>query len=190
MSDTAGDGQSNSPPPSSGEYTPERVLAVFRDRADQAKPLTANDVMDALGCSRRTAHNKLDTLVERGILETRKVGARSRVWWIPFPQLSGRDEPAKTQRDPTVEVGITDATLPGSGEVLEQRRDALRATYDYIRENPDTDTSELITEVFPEHPAGYKTADEWWDVIGPALEELPKVDVSADREHVWHYVGG
>ena len=89
MSNTADDGRADGSPPSTAEFTPERVLSVFQDRSDQAKPLTATDVMDALGCSRKTAHNKLDVLVERGDLETRKVGARSRVWWIPFSQLVG-----------------------------------------------------------------------------------------------------
>ncbi|MDQ2074295.1 ArsR family transcriptional regulator [Haloarcula sp. H-GB4] len=190
MSNTADDGRADGSPPSTAEFTPERVLSVFQDRADQAKPLTATDVMDALGCSRKTAHNKLDVLVERGDLETRKVGARSRVWWIPFSQLVGSGAEPQQEREPPVEHSIADADLPGTGDVLDDRRAALRAAYDYLRENPDTDAGELITEVFQEHPAGYKTADEWWDAIGPALEDLPQVDLAADHEHVWHYVGG
>lgn len=35
--------------------------------------------MDELGCSRQTAHNKLEELVNRGALETRKIGARGGV---------------------------------------------------------------------------------------------------------------
>jgi hypothetical protein len=72
----------------SGRYNdripPEDVLEVFDDRDDPARPLTAGDVVDALGIARRTAHNKLNALVERGALETRKVGARGRVWWVPL----------------------------------------------------------------------------------------------------------
>jgi len=62
---------------------PEAVLDVFDARDDQSRPLTAADVVDELEIARRTAHNKLNALVERGVLDTRKVGARGRVWWTP-----------------------------------------------------------------------------------------------------------
>jgi hypothetical protein len=145
MSNTADDGRADSSPPSTAEFTPERVLSVFHDRTDQAKPLTATDVMDALGCSRKTAHNKLETLVERGELKTRKVGARSRVWWVPFSRLVGSDAGPQQQREPPVEHSIADADLPGTGAVLDDRREALKAAYDYLRENPDTDAGTRIT---------------------------------------------
>ncbi|MEA5386445.1 ArsR family transcriptional regulator [Haloarculaceae archaeon H-GB11] len=111
-----GDAASGEKSESTGEFTLEAVLAVFRTRADPARPLTANDVMDALGCSRRTAHNKLNDLVEAGDLETRKVGARGRVWWMPFDAIV--EEPAPTRepsREPAVETEIERADLPGSG---------------------------------------------------------------------------
>ena len=104
------------PPDSSGgqpattqqtQFTLADILAVFDQRSDQAKPLTASDVMDAVGCSRRTAHNKLGELVETGALETRKVGARSRVWWIPMPHSADHTaSETAPQRDPAVETQI------------------------------------------------------------------------------------
>lgn len=64
---------------------PDTVLDVFEARDDRARPITAGDVVDELGIARRTAHNKLEILVERGEIETRKIGARGRVWWTPIP---------------------------------------------------------------------------------------------------------
>lgn len=61
------------------------VLEVFEQEANVGTPLTTNEVADALGCARRTAYNKLDALVERDLLRTKKVGARGRVWWLPAP---------------------------------------------------------------------------------------------------------
>jgi len=188
------------PPDSSGtqpaapqreQFTLDDVFGVFEDRSDSARPLTASDVMDAVDCSRRTAHNKLGELVEQGRLETRKVGARSRVWWVPMPRSTVEPEPEPTaQRDPAVDVEIADAELPGSGELLQERREALRAAYDYVRENPETTKTEFLTEVFPENSAGYKTADQWWEMIEPALADLPNVDVELERDHFWHFVKG
>jgi len=173
------------------KFALEDVLGVFEQRSDRAKPLTASDVMDAIGCSRRTAHNKLGELVETGALETRKVGARSRVWWIPMPTVTADTEPGRPeQRDPAVDTQIADAELPGSGAVLQERRQALRAAYDYISHNPEATKTELLTEVFPENSAGCKTADEWWEMIEPALADLPNIDVELERDHVWHFVKG
>ncbi|MFC6963122.1 hypothetical protein ACFQL7_05330 [Halocatena marina] len=76
----------------------ESALGVFESREDQARPLTATDVMEALDCSRRTAHNKLNMLVEKGVLATRKVGARSRVWWIPIENASMPNQSETTEQ--------------------------------------------------------------------------------------------
>lgn len=175
---------------SGGKFAPEAVLAVFERRSDLARPLTANDVMDELGCCRRTAHNKLEVLVERDVLATRKVGARGRVWWIPLEGDRGDTGAAGVEPEPAVETSIASADLSVGGEQLDERREALRAAYDYLSENPNATEAEFLTEVFPEHPAGFKTADKWWDAIRPALEELPNVDVQEDREHVWRFAGG
>ncbi|WP_459190663.1 HTH domain-containing protein [Halosimplex sp. J119] len=65
------------------EYTESDVIAVFRDREDYAEPLTASEVAEKLGCSRRTALNRLHDLQEETDVTSKKVGGRSRVWWIP-----------------------------------------------------------------------------------------------------------
>jgi MarR-like DNA-binding transcriptional regulator SgrR of sgrS sRNA len=65
------------------QYTESDVIDVFRDRTDFAEPLTASEVADALDCSRRTALNRLNDLQESTDVTSKKVGGRSRVWWIP-----------------------------------------------------------------------------------------------------------
>jgi MarR-like DNA-binding transcriptional regulator SgrR of sgrS sRNA len=65
------------------EFGLEAVTVVFEDRDDYAEPLTASEVAEQLGCSRRTALNKLHELQEETDLTSKKVGGRSRVWWIP-----------------------------------------------------------------------------------------------------------
>jgi CRP-like cAMP-binding protein len=65
------------------QYTESDAIEVFRDREDYAEPLTASEVAEALGCSRRTALNRLHDLGESTAVTSKKVGGRSRVWWIP-----------------------------------------------------------------------------------------------------------
>lgn len=66
------------------EFTLSDVTAVFEAREDYAEPLTASEVADELDCSRRTALNKLHRLADETDVTSKKVGGRSRVWWIPL----------------------------------------------------------------------------------------------------------
>ena len=64
--------------PSSGD-----VLAAVEGLGPAGTPVTTAEVADAFDCTNRTVYNRLDSLVEAGDLETKKVGARGRVWWRP-----------------------------------------------------------------------------------------------------------
>ncbi|WP_248905374.1 helix-turn-helix domain-containing protein [Halocatena marina] len=170
----------------------ESALGVFESREDQARPLTATDVMEALDCSRRTAHNKLNMLVEKGVLATRKVGARSRVWWIPIENASMPNQSETTeQRHPRpVSNAIQQADLPGEGPTLEARREALAAAHDYLAEHPEAKKADFLRDVYHSYPAQYESAEGWWNAIQPALKQLPDVDPPKERGHVWHFLGG
>lgn len=67
------------------EYSEGDVVEVFKGRDDHAEPLTASEIAARLGCSRRTALNRLHDLEESTEVTSKKVGGRSRVWWIPVP---------------------------------------------------------------------------------------------------------
>ena len=180
-----------------GQYAdgidPETVLDVFDAREDRARPVTASDVVDALGIARRTAHNKLNALVERGVLETRKVGARGRVFWVPL-----RDESDAT-REPRDAAGQSsygpdDADEPprddADGHAADQLDGALvgwepetqvdaktaraqtRRTAEYLREHaPERFTkSELQTALAGESTLGERS---WWErAVRPGLQRL------------------
>jgi len=93
----------------------KEALAAVADA--QGEPLTASEVAAALECSRRTAYNRLKRLADRGLVASKKVGARGRVWWRPpdaVPsQGGGRDaEPTAgtgTGRDERYTEDILDA---------------------------------------------------------------------------------
>jgi len=88
---------------------PESILEVFEARDDRARPITATDVVEELGIARRTAHNKLEILVERGEIETRKVGARGRVWWTPIRDADALDT-SDLQGNPNNTIDELDAS--------------------------------------------------------------------------------
>lgn len=65
-----------------GRYTEQvsldDVLATFE--TVEIPVLTAKEVAEELGCSRPSAYNKLEKLVQRGELQKKKVGARAVVY--------------------------------------------------------------------------------------------------------------
>ncbi|KAB1186940.1 MULTISPECIES: PAS domain S-box protein [Haloferax] len=85
-----------------GEWERE-TLAVFEQTRGTGEPLTTQEVTESLACTRRTVYNRLDRLVDRGILDTKKVGARGRVWWRVSP-----DTPTETTELPSDDRGVSD----------------------------------------------------------------------------------
>lgn len=65
------------------EITPEDIVSLFRDREDSCEPLTASEVADKLDCARRTAHKWLNIAEEETTIQSKKVGGRARIWWLP-----------------------------------------------------------------------------------------------------------
>lgn len=65
------------------------VREVVESLGPPGTPVTTAEVAAAFDCTARTVYNKLDTLVEDGALETKKVGARGRVWWLPPSAVDG-----------------------------------------------------------------------------------------------------
>ena len=175
----------------SGQYADRIPVAaareVFERRTDFARPLTAGDVATELDCSRRTAHTKLNALVERGALSSRKVDARSKVFWIPVGRARFTDRRESTTD--ALSLAVERADLPGSGPTLDRRREALSAAHDYLRDHPKAATADFLRGVYPDYRAGFRSEEVWWNAIQPALKRLPGVDPPKQRGHIWHYSG-
>ena len=68
------------------------VLEVFDALDPPGTPVTTMEVAERFDCTSRTIYNRLNALVDEGVLETKKVGARGRVWWRPATTLLSEDQ--------------------------------------------------------------------------------------------------
>ena len=59
----------------------EEILAVFVNAEDPV--LMADEVAESLPIGRRAVYNRLRSLEDQGVLQSKKTGARSTVWWYP-----------------------------------------------------------------------------------------------------------
>ena len=96
----------------------------------EGAPLTTSEVTAQVDVSRRSTYERLERLVERGYLETKKVGASARVWWLPTPAPDRAGGTAATVRsgDPARQQGAAQSsTDPFVRGLLETQRDIVYA---------------------------------------------------------------
>ncbi|PSQ34153.1 hypothetical protein BRD08_10450 [Halobacteriales archaeon SW_10_66_29] len=60
--------------------TDEEILDVFQSTSDPV--LSTAEVAESLPIERRSIFNRLQQLEEDGLLESKEIGGRNRVWWV------------------------------------------------------------------------------------------------------------
>jgi biotin operon repressor len=193
------------------KVTPEDVLAEFTEQEDRAEPMTAPELAEALDCSRRTALNKLHTLEEEGDVASKKVGGRSKVWWVPLTDgerapTDGRESDVREPGDRTgetledavdgqdAEATLRELDLPGSGAKLDGRIEAVLRLYEHLKDHAGEPVSrrELLDHVDAD-AVGYASRESFWNNFVKAnssqgretnaLVALPGVEEWGDGEY-------
>lgn len=185
----------------SEEMSADRLLDVFRDRYDQAKPITAGDINEEFDWSRRTIHTKLNELSgEDGPLESRQVGARAKVWWVPI----SRDDAPLTQ------MGLAQTELPSTtDEILEyvhmsdmidestrqQRAEAILTAYQFLQEKKRATNKQIRQYTHQRHDFDSATEQQtseqrqWVLYLRDGLKELPGVEPpGTSRGKMWNFI--
>ncbi|MDB2269518.1 HTH domain-containing protein [Halorubrum ezzemoulense] len=65
----------------------EQILELFHDSEDPI--LTASEIAGQVDMSRRWALDRLKDLEGKGHIQSKKVGGRSTVWWLPGETSTG-----------------------------------------------------------------------------------------------------
>ena len=163
-----------------GRIPPEDVLDACDAVSAPGEPVTANEIAEKLGCTRRTAYNKLDELADRGDVQSKKVGARCRVWWQSTESRSATDRAfARTCARETASAATGSATADTSERQLLTLIDNVPGmVYRYRNERgwPMEFVSDACRNLTGYDPGALERGDVVWgeDVI-----------VEADREAVW-----
>ncbi|ADB63056.1 putative PAS/PAC sensor protein (plasmid) [Haloterrigena turkmenica DSM 5511] len=121
---------------SSGDVYAE-TLAVFDQRDDPYEPFTTPEVADSLNTARRTVYKRLEKLVNRGDLKTKKVGANARIWW-KSTSPPGNHTPKKAKHQRTEFESIVENVLERNTDGFYSLDEDLQFTY------VNTRTEELL----------------------------------------------
>jgi len=113
----------------SGRISPDEVLAASERAGIRDEPVTASEVAAELGCTRRTALSRLDELADRGEVRSKKVGARSRVWWLPDDAdgsvTAVRENADEVPADPPAGLGGVPADAPERDHLASELREVF-----------------------------------------------------------------
>lgn len=185
--------------------------------------VTAQELADVLDCSAQHVHDKMDALLLSDRADTKTAGARARVYWhserVCAPRLAPEDDPAQSDlrdhedaptpaerdvgREPTDETTETGSLydgdlhaldLAGSGDLLAERREAVRAAYDYLAEQETAKKGDFLCDVRPDHPAGYESERGWWhnvglDGLGGLADKRDDLRKPSPGSSEWRFVG-
>ncbi|MFC7098604.1 bacterio-opsin activator domain-containing protein [Halobaculum marinum] len=156
----------------SGAVPSAAVRAVF-ERAAPGEPLTSTEVATELDCARTTAYKKLQRLAADGDLETKKVGARGRVWWLPVDAAEPTQRDSDVALDDAPEYEAVVASERKYRAVFERAFDAILIADDegrYVDVNPAAcdlfglPREELLgTRATDYAEEGYDVASAWQD---------------------------
>lgn len=163
------------------------ILEVFRETDDPV--LSTAEVADRLPIKRRGTLNRLQNLRDTGELEAKQIGGRNTIWWLadstdsresrerletPPNQMDDHSRDSAIERDNTASTPVLEDVdedlreqiregLPGSGDVLEARTDAVLEMYDVLREGDgDVVTTGELKDVVDHDAVGYASIDSFW----------------------------
>lgn len=168
------------------------ILAAFDSKPGE--PRTSGEVADVLGIARTTAYKKLQRLVEADVLQSKKIGARGRVWWRPPTAAMPSPESERAQRETDRDYETLAASEQMYHAVFEKAFDAILIADDegrYVEANPAAcelyglPREELLGRSATEFTTeGYDVEQAWQDFLDRDLDRGLFPLQTADGEQI------
>jgi DNA-binding Lrp family transcriptional regulator len=71
--------------------------------------------------------------------------------------------------------------------VEDDEREAVRAAFELLAEAGAASADELRERVYPDHDAGYDSADAWWAAVRESLPAVPGVEQAESEGDAWEH---
>lgn len=99
---------------------------------------------------------------------------------VEDPTADGRHGPGES--DDAAYASVKHALE--SLDLQTEEREAAHAAFASLADRESATAEEITEAVYPNRPAGYGSAEEWWDRMEGVLEELPGIERDGE---VWRY---
>lgn len=116
-------------------------------------------------------------------------GSTGEPWrYAGTPGVEGSTEDGRDGPDRGVTGGTSVRYTIERAALDDDERAAVRAAFAFLAREGEATAAEIGDEVYPDHGAGYDSADEWWtDFVRGAFERLPGVELLDDDRETWRY---
>lgn len=160
-------------------------LKLFAESNDPV--LTTGELAEALEVEPQTVNNRLNPLVDQGILETKQAGS-SKIWWHNNIAKHLQEVSIVVDRHKIGVEVIDSLDIPGDEQYLEQRRNAVNTIFQYIYDShPLASSAGLKNEAKSIAPGtGYNENSIWHSCIRPCLKQTTLIDHPApEKKQEW-----
>ncbi|WP_436343268.1 hypothetical protein [Natronorubrum sp. FCH18a] len=158
----------------SGGLAPERIARIREDPVHEDAGVLGN-----------VEAERLDELSRRAVATTRKRLNRDVQTGLEYTSSTRLAGGGVRPGDDITDLDAL--SIPGrSTAVLEKRRHAVGRALAYLRDEDRARRSDFVDALYAECPAGYETADSWWECIKEGLKQVDAVD-GGEGTRVWQY---
>lgn len=195
--------------------TDDEIVTAVLDAG--ARRVTTGEVAEELPIGREAVRRRLADLADEGRVTRERIGGPGtpNLWSVEERDAGKgreRERDAAETGDADVAVSALDADegsswsfgdgladdldaldLPGSGDVLDARREAVRACYQFLADHGEATRSGFVDAIYPEHPAGFGSVGGWWNAIGKTglrglAERRDELRAPSEGSHRWSFV--
>lgn len=194
------------------------IVAYIREQGGAG----TSDVADRFDYARPSAYRRLRTLERDGRVVSREIG--NSLLWLAIDADQDTDAVAREHaaentaasgegragggRVADQSADDSDRSVAAHGDLsdpiehaiaaldtTDERREAVRACVDHLRERGTSQRKHFLDDLYPEHAAGFESKDGWWNKIGKQhlTAVADAVDVvkkpAKEGSHTWRYVG-
>lgn len=153
---------------------PERVERIRGD--------PVSDDADVLGS---VQIERLDELSRRAVAKTRRRLNRDVETGLAYASSTGLEDDHVRPGEDVVE--LESLSVPGyDDERVERRRAVAGRAIAYLRDAGRARKRDFVDELYEEYPAGYDTADAWWECVKGALRQVEVIEGGEDSR-VWEF---
>ena len=158
----------------SGEYAPSVTDEEILEAVETHEPAATSEVGEEVGVVRQTADYRLRQLRDEERVRSKKIGA-SLVWFRTADRQQQRDsevevgenpEPGEVNEQPPepsrdISAVVDELELQGSGPPLRERKAAIVAILEYLRERESARAGEL-KDIADKFDHGFGSVESFW----------------------------
>ncbi|MEF8852028.1 MAG: hypothetical protein V5A44_01515 [Haloarculaceae archaeon] len=184
----------DAPPPTGGRPPADDPTGDAGATSEEQASASPNDELvervvdrsldDAAAALSSVEESRIDVFARRALTQTRKRLGEDVGTGIDYDAREGAEN-----APPGAEITDLDAIeVPGHDDgLVARRRVAVGAALAFLKDAQSARRSDFVDALFDDYPAGYETADSWWQCIKRGLRQVDRVKPADENSRIWGF---